>query len=69
MIMALNILIGVAVLAVAATLLAGLFNLARGGEGASERSNKLMRWRVGLQFVAISLLVVGFIAKTAIQNG
>ncbi|MEE2566317.1 twin transmembrane helix small protein [Hyphobacterium marinum] len=69
MIMALNILIGVAVLAVAATLLAGLFNLARGGEGAGERSNKLMRWRVGLQFVAIALLVVGFIAKTAIQNG
>lgn len=69
MIMALNILIGVAVLAVALTLVAGLFNLARGGEGAGERSNKLMRWRVILQFVAIGLLVVGFIAKSALQSG
>jgi len=69
MIMALNILIGIAVLAVVVTLVAGLFTMVRGGEGSAERSNKLMRWRVGLQFVAIGLLVIGFIAKSALQNG
>ena len=62
MITFLNVMIIVAVIAVALTLVAGLFNLARGGEGAGERSTKLMRWRVILQ------LVVGFIAKRALSG-
>lgn len=47
----------VAVFAVAIVLFAGFFNMARGGEGAPERSQSLMRWRVGLQFFALLVLV------------
>ena len=41
-----------AALAVLAVLLAGLWNMARSGSSPS-LSQKLMRWRVGLQFAAI----------------
>ncbi len=48
--------VGVAVLAVAVVLILGLVNMLRLGEG--NRSQMLMRWRVGLQFLAI-LAIVG----------
>ena len=51
-----NILVGVAVAAVAVVLLFGLINMLRGG--SPNVSQKLMRWRVGLQFFAI-LLIMG----------
>lgn len=38
-------------IAVAAVLLLGLWNMMRGGNPG--RSQTLMRWRVGLQFIAI----------------
>lgn len=45
----------IAIGAVAAVLLLGLWNMMRGGNpGFSQR---LMRWRVGLQFVAILLVM------------
>lgn len=46
----------IAVAAVAVVLLFGLVNLFRGG--SSNTSQKLMRWRVGLQAVAIVVLMV-----------
>lgn len=47
----------VAMLAVLGVLFAGIFGLARsGGAGNPARSNKLMRWRVVLQAVALALL-------------
>jgi hypothetical protein len=49
-------LVGVAVLAVAVVLLLGLVNMLRGG--TANRSQMLMRWRVGLQFVAIVVIVL-----------
>ena len=49
-----NLLIGVAVGAVFVVLLLGLANMLRGG--SPNLSQKLMRWRVGLQFVAIVLI-------------
>ncbi len=53
-----NILLGGAVLVVALVVVLGLVNLARGADaGVSQR---LMRWRVGLQFAAI-LLIVGIL--------
>ena len=64
----LNILIVVALLALLVTLGLGLFNMARGGEGSSARSNILMRYRVGIQFVAVMLLVIGFISKGALAG-
>ena len=45
----------VAVGAVLVVLLLGLLNMFRGG--SSNTSQKLMRWRVGLQFVAIIVLM------------
>jgi nitrogen fixation-related uncharacterized protein len=54
-----NILILLAILAVAVTLGFGLWSLHRGGDADRSRSNKLMRLRVGLQAVAIVLLCVG----------
>jgi heme/copper-type cytochrome/quinol oxidase subunit 4 len=50
-----NIVIAVALAAVFIVLVLGLFNMMRGGN--SNRSQKLMRWRVGLQFVAIVVMV------------
>jgi Hypoxia induced protein conserved region len=35
----------------------GLLNMMRGGN--SNRSQNLMRWRVGLQFIAVVLLMAG----------
>ena len=58
-----DILIILAILAVTITLGFGLYSLFRGGEYARSHSNKLMRLRVGLQAVAIILLVVGMMWK------
>jgi hypothetical protein len=61
-----DILIPLALLAVLITLCVGLYSLFRGGDFARSHSNKLMRLRVLLQFVAVALLVAAFVwrAKT-----
>lgn len=41
--------------AVLVVLILGLLNMARGG--TMSRSQSLMRWRVGLQFIAVILLM------------
>lgn len=41
---------------VVVVLVAGLFNMVRKTQNA-RRSNALMRWRVGLQFLAVMLLL------------
>ena len=46
-----NLILPIALTAVAVVLLAGLWNMMRGG--SSSTSQKLMRWRVILQFIAI----------------
>lgn len=46
----------VALLAVAAVLVLGLLNMARGGSMST--SQKLMRWRVFLQFIAICIIMI-----------
>ena len=53
----------VAMAAVGIVLLFGLVNMMRGGN--SNTSQKLMRWRVGLQFVA----VVGIMAALWLKGG
>ena len=50
-----NTLVSVAVGAVAIVLLLGLINMLRGG--SANTSQKLMRWRVGLQFVALVVIM------------
>jgi hypothetical protein len=51
-----NFLVAAALVAVTFVLFAGLANMLRGGN--SNLSQLLMRWRVGLQFLAI-LIIVG----------
>jgi len=47
-------------LAVLAALIAGLYSMWKGGEFSRKWSNKLMRLRVALQFVAIIIIMVAF---------
>ena len=47
----------VALIAVFLTLCVGIYSLFRGGEFARSHSNKLMRLRVALQFVAVLVLM------------
>jgi hypothetical protein len=51
-----NLLVAIAVGAVVIVLVAGLINLLRGG--SPNLSQQLMRWRIGLQFLAI-LIIIG----------
>jgi hypothetical protein len=54
------VLLGVCLVAVAATLGTGFFALFRGGQFGRTWSNRLMRLRVALQFAAILLLAAVF---------
>lgn len=54
-----DILVLVAVAAVAIVLGFGLYALFRGGDYARSNSNRLMRLRVGVQAVAVVLLMAG----------
>ncbi len=58
-----NIVIGVAMLAVLASLFAGFYTVMRGGEFARANSNKFMRYRVATQAVAVVAITLGFIYK------
>jgi len=62
-----DILILLAIAAVAVTLGFGIYSLYRGGDYARSNSNKLMRLRVALQALAIVLLMVGMWWKS--NNG
>ena len=53
--MAYNLVISIALGAVAIVLLLGLANMMR--DGSANTSQLLMRWRVGLQFVAIIVVM------------
>jgi hypothetical protein len=57
------ILIPLALAAVALTLGIGIYSLFRGGAFAERWSNKLMRLRVGLQFVAIVILAAALLLR------
>ncbi|MGQ3353589.1 MAG: twin transmembrane helix small protein [Phreatobacter sp.] len=56
-----NVLVPIAIAAVAIVLVMGLVNMLRGGD--PNRSQQLMRWRVGLQFVAIVVIVIAIYYK------
>jgi hypothetical protein len=51
----LNLLLLIAASVVFLVVLAGFFNMFRGGPGAPQRSQMLMRWRVGLQLLVLVL--------------
>lgn len=60
-----DILIPVSLAAVLMALLAGLYALYRGGDFGRSYSNKLMRLRVLLQFIAILVLVAALWWRTS----
>ena len=60
----LDIVIYIALAAVAITLAFGIYSLYRGGDFSRSYSNKLMRLRVALQALAVVLLVIGMWWKT-----
>jgi len=49
--------------AVVIVLLLGLWNMMRGG--SASRSQTLMRWRVGLQFLAVVIIMIGRYLSTS----
>jgi hypothetical protein len=51
------LLAAVASLVVLAILIFGVASFARGGEFNRRNANRLMRWRLGAQFVAVVLIV------------
>ncbi len=49
--------------AVVVVLLLGVLSMARGGDAGRKYSNKMMRWRVGLQFLAVIVIVAMFFLR------
>ena len=56
-----DILIPVSLLAVVVVLFFGIYALFRGGDFGRSYSNKLMRLRVLMQFIAVLVLVAAFV--------
>jgi hypothetical protein len=52
------ILVAVACLVVLAILMFGIGTFGKGGEFNRKYGNKIMRWRIGAQFVAIMLILL-----------
>lgn len=59
-----DVLIPLSLAAVTITLFVGLYALFRGGDFGRSNSNKLMRLRVVLQFIAVVILVAAFYWRT-----
>ena len=57
------IILAVALLAVLGVLFAGLVSMARGGEFNRKHGNRLMRWRVALQGLAIVLFALAMLTS------
>ncbi|MBV1701157.1 MAG: twin transmembrane helix small protein [Hyphomicrobiales bacterium] len=53
-----NTIVGIAVAAVVLVLIAGLYNMLIAG--SPSRSQNLMRWRVGLQFLTVIIIMIVF---------
>ncbi|MFI4935045.1 MAG: twin transmembrane helix small protein [Caulobacterales bacterium] len=62
-----DILLPLALIAVVAALSAGIYALFRGGDFGRSWSNKLMRLRVVLQFLAIVILVTAYWWRTRVH--
>ena len=53
----------IAIAAVFIVLCIGLWNMMR--DGSASLSQKLMRWRVGLQFLAVVIIMAAFLLRRA----
>ncbi len=63
MVTMLMVLVVASLLATLGVMFAGMLGLVRSEEGGGSRSNRLMRWRVGLQFLTIVLFVLLLLAR------
>ncbi len=52
------ILVVIAVLIVAGILLFGIGTFGKGGDFNRKHANRIMRWRIGAQFVAVVLILI-----------
>lgn len=52
------LLVVLAVLIVVGILMLGIGSFGKGGEFNRKNSNKIMRWRIGAQFVAVGLILL-----------
>jgi len=52
------LLVAVACLIVLGILATGIGNFGKGGQDAGKKANKLMRWRIYAQFIAIILILI-----------
>lgn len=52
------IVVAIACLGVAAILLLGIGSFGKGGEFNRKNANRIMRWRIGAQFVAVLLILL-----------
>ena len=50
--------VAVACLAVAGIMMFGVITFGRGGEFNRKHANRIMRWRIGAQFVAVVLILL-----------
>ena len=65
----LNFLIPVSILIVFAILCFGIYTLFRGGDFGRSWSNKAMRARVVMQFVAVLILLAALLVHNAMRGG
>ena len=50
--------VAIACLAVAGILLFGIMSFGKGGEFNRKHGNRIMRWRIGAQFIAVLLILL-----------
>ena len=50
--------VAISCLAVAAILIFGVFTFGKGGEFNRKHANRIMRWRIGAQFIAVILILL-----------
>ena len=62
MVTVLKVLVVVSMLATLGVMFAGMAGLARNEQAGGARSNMLMRWRVGLQFLTVILFLLLLLA-------
>jgi hypothetical protein len=60
-----NLLIGLSMAAVLASLGLGLFAMAKGGDYNARNGNKFMRWRVWTQAAAVGVLTISLLYKAS----
>jgi hypothetical protein len=65
----LTIVLGLTLAGVVGVLLVGVYSTGRGGEFNRKYGNRLMRWRIVLQLLAVGIMVLLFYINQGIAGG